>query len=635
MRTTALAAVLLMPFAANIEARADAEFVGFDSDRWVMKDAEVVTHLGRKALSGAAYLKDLEFQDGIIEVDVAVDGSRAYPGIIFRLQSEENYERFYVRPHTADDYPDKLQYAPVFNRVACWQLYNGEGFTAPAVMPHDRWVPIRLEVSGKQARIFIDDADAPALVIPDLKHGVSSGSIGLFGPKNSTARFSNFRYTLDDVPPFPLAPEVRTPPGTLTDWELSRPFPADALDGENYPTFGQIFQAQWRKVTAEPPGLVNVSRYAARSGTGPDRILARTRVSSKRDREVRMSFGYSDDVTIFLNGKRVYSGRNGYRQRHSRSQGTVGLYDALYLDLKKGINEIFLVLTESFGGWGFICQTELNLRPPQIDHGRTTKVWETDDVFKIPESVLYDKKRDMLYVSNYVKYGVRESNTGFISKVRPDGQIDELKWVTGLDGPLGLAIKGDSLYVVESTKGNLVQVDLDTGKVLNRREVPGAAFLNDVIIDDSGYIYVSDTTRAPWGTDIHRCDDQTCEVWIKDTDLHGTNGLYIHNGNLVVGNSGDGQLRTVDLQTKKTGTIACLGGGVLDGIRVDGEGNYIVSHWKAKTYLASPSGEVVEVLDLYNEGLNTADFEFIRSQDLLVIPTFLGNKVVAYRLLPG
>ena len=59
------------------------------------------------------------------------------------------------------------------------------------------------------------------------------------------------------------------------------------------------------------------------------------------------------------------------------------MYDAVYLDLKTGINEIFLVLTESFGGWGFICQTELNLQPPEIDHSRTTRLWETDDVFKI------------------------------------------------------------------------------------------------------------------------------------------------------------------------------------------------------------------------------------------------------------
>ncbi len=632
MQKSTFIVIVVTWFFVSTGAYAGTEVVDFESDRWVMKDAEVVTHLGRKALCGIAYLKDVEFQDGIIEVDVAVDGSRSYPGIIFRLQSEENYERLYIRPHTDDDYPDKLQYTPVFNRVACWQLYNGEGFTAPAVVATNQWVPIKLEVSGKQARVYIGATEAPALVVHDLKHGISSGTIGLLGPKGIVACFSNFRYTTDADLSFPPPPETHTPSGMLTDWEVSRSFPANVLAAEEYPSFPVIFRAEWQKVAPEPSGLVNVSRYAARGADGPDRVLARTRVSSKRDREVKLSFGYSDDVTIFLNGQRVYSGRNGYRQRHSRSQGIVGLHDAVYLNLKKGLNEILLVLTETFGGWGFLCQTERNLQPPQIDHSRMTKVWETDDVFRIPESVLYDKKRDVLYVSSYDRYGNPNPNTGFISKVRLDGQIDELEWVTGLDGPLGLALKDDSLYVVEGPQCNLVEIDVNTTEILSRYRVPGASFLNDIIMDENGQIYISDTTQAPWSADIYRCKDGTCDVWSKGSDLHRSNGLYIHDGKLVVGNSGDAQLKTVDLDTGCIQSIACLGAGIIDGIRVDRDGNYLVSHWEAKTYLISPSGTVVEVLDLLREGLNIADFEFIQERSLLVIPTFLGNKVVAYRL---
>ena len=36
-----------------------------------------------------------------------------------------------------------------------------------------------------------------------------------------------------------------------------------------------------------------------------------------------------------------------------------------------------------------------------IQHKALTPVWETEAVFKTPESVLYDAKRNVLYVSNY------------------------------------------------------------------------------------------------------------------------------------------------------------------------------------------------------------------------------------------
>ena len=174
--------------------------IDFESDRWVLKTADVTTHLGRKCLSGYACLKDVEFEDGIIEVDIAVDDTktRSYPGIIFRMQSEENYERLYIRPHRAPLYSDALQYTPVFNGIAGWQLYNGEGFTALCTIPDSEWVHVEVEVSGTQARVYVGDNQEPALVIRDLKHGVSKGTVGLFGDRGGVAWFSNFKYRIDN-----------------------------------------------------------------------------------------------------------------------------------------------------------------------------------------------------------------------------------------------------------------------------------------------------------------------------------------------------------------------------------------------------------------------------------------------------
>jgi len=117
--------------------------------------------MDRKCLIGSAFLKDVEFENGVIEVDLAVAGQKArtYPGLIFRIQSPGNYEHVYIRPHRASLYPDAIQYVPAFNGIDGWQLYNGENYTSAADIPYNKWVHFKLEVSGSQARLFMDDLE--------------------------------------------------------------------------------------------------------------------------------------------------------------------------------------------------------------------------------------------------------------------------------------------------------------------------------------------------------------------------------------------------------------------------------------------------------------------------------------------
>ena len=99
-----------------------------------------------------------------------------------------------------------------------------------------------------------------------------------------------------------------------------------------------------------------------------------------------------------------------------------------------------------------------------------------------------------------------------------------------------------------------------------------------------------------------------------------------------MGSTGDGLLKSVSLSDKRVNTITSLGAGVIDGIRVLENSDYIVSHWEGRIYLVSPEGDVTTILDVGKEKLNTADFEYVASENLLVVPTFLGNRVVAYLL---
>lgn len=608
---------------------AQDEGVPFDSDRWLLQDAEIVEHMGRKCLVGSGYLKDVEFENGVIEVDVALSGHRSYPGIIFRVQSPANYERIYLRPHRANLYPDAVQYTPSFNSVSGWQLYNGKGYTSVANLPPNQWLKLKIEVMGTQARFYIDDQ--LTLLVTDLKHGISKGSVGLSAPSNKTACFSNFRYRADNELKFDPPPVIEKAPGVVTQWEISKPLDINRVNKEKYPNFSQIFMAGFHPVDAEPNGLLDISRYAAPAGGGADCIFARVIVRSDKKQEVKFQFGYSDEVDIFFNRQKLYHGSNGYQERDPSALGIIGLQDAVYLTLEKGLNEIFMIVTERFGGWGIMGKADRELDVPVKDHGRLTKVWETPADFKVPESVLYDPVRQRLYVTSYNKLSSANQNAGFISRLTLDGKIETSEWITGLDGPLGMGLYGDRLYVVESS-GNLVEIDPAAGKIVTRHNVPGARFLNDIVIDSEGGIFISDTAPGSGTGVIYRFKDGQFELWRGGDDINSPNGLFLYNNNLMVGNSGDGTLKAVRMADREIVDIACLGAGVIDGIRADNEGNLLVSHWEGKVYLVFSTGEVIEVLDLSGEGLNTADFEFIKEQNLLVIPTFLGNKVVAYRL---
>lgn len=599
------------------------ENLEFDSEKWVMASAEVVEHMGRSCLMGTAYLKEVEFENGVIEVDVAVTGDRSYPGLIFRMQSSLDYERFYIRPHRAPFYPDALQYTHVINGVASWQLCQGEGFTALSRIPENEWIHIKMEVSGSQARVYLDDMEHPALEIPHLKHGKSRGSIGLMGPLDRTAYFSRFSYRKDGSLEFDSPPKIETPPGMIMKWELSRAFKADEVDMDVYPDEAFRRKLEWKSVVPEPSGLVDVCRFIRRSPGGPDVVYARTSIAADKAERKKHLFGYSDEVTIFLNGKVLFTGDSAYQSRDPSFLGAVGLFDAVFLPLEKGENELMLVLKETFGGWGFMGQDGTAVFQP----GNLEKLWESEKKFKIPESIVVDPQRDCLYVSNYDGY-VPSNGQGkqSVSKLTLDGDIVDLEWASGLNNPTGMTIFRNKLYVVE--RRNLVEIDLDSGQIKQRYPVPQPVFLNDVAADDSGNLYISDSNKHV----IYRLSGGSIEEWLKHDGIRNPNGLHVVGEKLVVGNNGDHCLKAIDIETKKIATLVNLGAGIIDGIQSDKQGNLIVTHWEGKVYRINPEGEVEKLLDVSVPKTNTADFAYFEERGLFVFPTFTGNRVLTYRM---
>jgi hypothetical protein len=374
-RLLALAAMLAAGTAPLRAQTARTLSVPADSPRWALQgEARPAEYLGRKCLlldGGAAALSDFAMRDGVIDVDVATSARRGFFGFQFRIAEDgANAEEVYLRQHKSG-LPDAMQYTPVLGGGRNWQLYNGPGFTGAVDIPRDAWFHLRLEVAGAQARLYVEDMDTPALLMNDLKSGRQRGELALLVLTGATC-FSNF-----EVRATPDAAWERhlpaMPQGTLSRWDLSPSYDALERDLERPLQPAESAGMQWQAVEAEPPGLVAISRYresprlrvsfqgdfSKRLDPQPGMkvVYARTRVDSARDRVRKLYIGYSDDVSVFLNGRILYRGRSA---QGFRDPGFLGIVnpenDVVYLPLKRGRNELTLAVSELGGGWGFICR---------------------------------------------------------------------------------------------------------------------------------------------------------------------------------------------------------------------------------------------------------------------------------------
>jgi hypothetical protein len=264
-----------------------------------------------------------------------------------------------------------MQYTPVLNSGLNWQLYSGPGFIGPVDIPQGTWFHLRLELTGAQGKFYVGNMSRPALVIDDLKSGIERGELALASLTGATCH-ANFE--VRTAPPVKW--ERHLPPmpaGTLTHWQISPALDALARNLERPLSTAEINAMKWRRVEAEAPGLVVLYRHLEAPHPrvtfandwskrldpqkGMKVVYARTRIDSPRAQVKKLKLGYSDDVSVFLNGRILFRGRSAQNFRDPAFLGIVDAEnDAVYLPLKKGANELVLALSELGGGWGFIAR---------------------------------------------------------------------------------------------------------------------------------------------------------------------------------------------------------------------------------------------------------------------------------------
>lgn len=257
-----------------------------------------------------------------------------------------------------------------------------------------------------------------------------------------------------------------------------------------------------------------------------------------------------------------------------------------------------------------------------VNAQKLEKVWETSDGLQTPESVLYDEEADIMYVSNINGNPSEKDGKGFLSIFNSDGSVKNLKWVENLNAPKGMALHDGKLYV--SDIDVLVEIDVETGRIISRYHAANAVFLNDVAACQNGMIFVTDTRTAK----IHVLQGGGLSVWLEGEPFETPNGLFTEQGKLYVG---DQNVYEVDIKTKEVRLVIANAGGV-DGLEKNNQGEFVFSNWPGRIFIHR-NGKSIKLLDTTEQEINTADLDFSLKLDLVLVPTFFDNRVVAYRIV--
>lgn len=240
-----------------------------------------------------------------------------------------------------------------------------------------------------------------------------------------------------------------------------------------------------------------------------------------------------------------------------------------------------------------------------------------------PESVLevVTKKQTFYLVSAIEGDFMTKDGKGGLVKINSRGEILDKDWVTGLNAPKGLAQFKDKVYVADIDE--VVVVDVNTAKIIEKIPMPESILLNDVAADARGTIYISDTFSGR----VYRIKNQQVDIYIEG--LWGPNGLWAESDRLLV--SAANQIFAYN-EAKEA---VQLGGNFaldIDGITPFKCNGYLVSSWEGMIWFFSKTGEQTLLLDSVAEGINTADIMYSEKAKLLFVPNFFKNTVTAYRV---
>jgi hypothetical protein len=338
------------------------------ADHWDAQPGKVefLNYKGKPAVklneqSDYILYKDLDFTNGTIEFDVEVNRAMPFPTIYFRWQTVAEAEHVYLRTGVANtpNALDALQYASIIHGVNIWDLQHE--YQCAAHIKIGDWNHIKLVVSGKQLRVYINNAIEPNLEVPCLEGNTASGKIGLGTGFPGEAIFASLVVRPNETAELSgLAGADLTRHDTryIRNWRVSSPMPlanGQELNADMLPKSDSGFTI----IASERRGLLNLSRVLGNSESRRF-VWLRTKISSSEVQRVLLRLGFSDEVWVFLNKQPLYVDKNIYYLNMRKSpNGRISLDNCSFLmPLIKGDNDLVIGVANDFYGWGIMARLE-------------------------------------------------------------------------------------------------------------------------------------------------------------------------------------------------------------------------------------------------------------------------------------
>lgn len=253
---------------------------------------------------------------------------------------------------------------------------------------------------------------------------------------------------------------------------------------------------------------------------------------------------------------------------------------------------------------------------------KLTKLWETDTILKVPESVLLDRENNVLYASNIDGTdGWAKDGKGSIAKIGLDGKIIAVEWVTGLDAPKGLGMYKGKLYAADIS--SIVVIDIKKAAIETTIPIDGATGLNDISVGPDGVIWVSDSKTKK----IFKVENGKASLFLEN--LQGPNGVLMRGKDFFILDNGGAYKVGDDKSLTKLGDG--MDGGT-DGIENVTGNDFLISCWQGAIWYLSADGKKELLFDGKAQNTNTADIGFDPKTKIVYVPTFFRNSVIAFEV---
>ena len=260
--------------------------------------------------------------------------------------------------------------------------------------------------------------------------------------------------------------------------------------------------------------------------------------------------------------------------------------------------------------------------------------WFVRDGFVAPEAVRYDPDQDIYLVANWGTGSASATdNNGYISRMKPDGQIESMRFIAGgangvvLHAPRGMYIVGDTLWVADADA--VRGFDRKTGAKLANIDFSALdrGFLNDVAADATGTVYVTDTGRNK----LYKASGGPTLV-VSDSVLGSPNGITWDASNnrfIIVPFGGHKGIRAWAPGATTLTDIAMSTGARYDGVEVLPGGRILVAS-QADTSLHIFSGSTGRAV-LHTLG-PPADIAVDTKRNRVAVPVVAMNHVEIWEL---